>query len=136
MAPDYTPDPGFPNITLVFDGVWKDIDRATLAGLERLSGILPNQIRKTFDAEGERGGNRPWVLGWNPTPLIDSGDLYRSFSGDVDIADRGYELTVSTDIDYARKHDEGLEGLPRRTFMFFADEDVDLILDVLGGVPL
>jgi phage gpG-like protein len=133
----FTPDAGIPNITLVFDGCWADINKATVLGLEKLATLMPGQIQKTFDAAGERGGNPPWHVGWNPTPLIDTGHLYRSFVGDVDITDDDqYELSVSTDVEYARKHDEGLEGMWQRPFMFFADEDMELALDILGGVPI
>ena len=122
----------------LFASVMSDIDKAMLRGLEKLKGILPGQIRKTFDAKGARGGEPAWPIYYNETPLIDTGDLYRSFEADLNFGDLGsdYELEVYTDVEYARKHDQGEERMPRREFMYFADEDIDLIMNVLESEPI
>jgi len=96
---------------------------------------LPEVMKETFDKAGARGGREPWLVTYNPTPLIDTGALRSSFKATIDYnpivgEDTDYILVVGTDKDYARKHNEGL-GFPVREFMFFTDDDLKMVVDTI-----
>ena len=51
--------------------------------------------------------------------LVETGRLQKSISYRAD----KYEVNVGTDIEYADKHQDGLEGLPKRSFLGISDKD-------------
>lgn len=119
-----------------FTGLWDDVNTWAMAGLGAAALLLADRIRDTFDAKGERGGHPKWLITRNPTPLIKTGRLYRSFEGRVVRSQDGFEVTVATDVPYALKHNDGLEGMPKREFMFFTDDDLDLVERILSEKPI
>lgn len=48
-----------------------------------------------------------------PKILTDTGDLGASLTGAVE----GGDVVISSDLPYARRHNEGLAGMPKRQFM-------------------
>ena len=109
--------------TFISESVDKDI-RLTL---DRLAPKLSEAIKSTFDSSGARGGHDAWQVTSNPTPLVKTGHLRNSIEGHIDFSSDGYILVVGTDVDYAKKHNEGLEGLPQREFIFLTTDDERLV---------
>lgn len=120
----------------VLGDLWADLAEEMHTDLvvrfNELGPQLADRIRDTFDAKGARGGNPPWVITFNPTPLIRTRRLYRSFNYEIVDSGETIALEVKTDVPYAREHDQGVGQIPR-PFMFFADEDIDLIEEVLSA---
>jgi phage gpG-like protein len=98
-----------------YDGLFKAFVRASKEAnmeakevLERFAPGFADDIRKTFDAGGARGGRHKWRITKNPTPLIDTKRLYNSFNGRVEEHGDEIRVIVGTDVPYARQHNEGI----------------------------
>lgn len=80
---------------------WKELSEAYLEQLRR-------------DNRGRRKPIRPLVL---------SGRLQKSISYSAD----ANEVNIGTDVEYAAKHQEGLDGLPKREFLGISQKDEEEI---------
>lgn len=114
----------------ISDAIKEDIKKA----LDIVSPILVNNVRSTFDVSGARGGREKWVVTNNPTPLLGRGELKNSIEGLVEQQGNDFIIVIGTDKDYAQKHNEGLEGFPKREFMFITDGDFQVIDSILNNV--
>ena len=76
-------------------------------GMESLIPLLSDSIRANFESAGKRGDGQQWLTKHNPTPLIDTGKLYRSFNGIVEERGKNYVVIIGTDVEYAKVHNEG-----------------------------
>jgi len=145
----------------IFGEFPKAFDDNIKAGLENLAPILADKIRETFDMKGARGDHAEWDIIHNPTPLIDTGNLYRSIEGEVQEKGDDYVIVVGTNHPAARSMNfgdvvntdvrpeknpgPGPRGksmwihtgsyrdmdIPEREFMFFLEDDADLADDAL-----
>ena len=95
--------------------------------------ILLDRIRKRFLDETDPDG-RKWPKskaaqrrkrqGKGGGTLYDTGTLWRS----IQLFSRGTGIrAIGTDVPYAKKHQYGLDGMEKRVFLGFSDDDVDLV---------
>jgi len=108
------------------------------ADFQRRAGeAMLSRTRERFLREVDPEGNRwiPSVSGQarkasgGGGTLYDTGNLYRS----IRYVRRGtLETSLETPLDYAAKHQFGLEGMPARPFLGFSTSDVDELLRIFG----
>ena len=99
--------------------------------------IMLARIRARFLDQVDPDGNK-WVpskaslrrkkSGRDGGTLFDTGALWNS----IQLAKGGFgEIFIGTDIPYARKHQEGLEGNEERVFLGFGSDDETIITTLL-----
>jgi len=105
----------------------------TTALLDQSAALLLNNIRRRFLQQVDSSGNR-----WEPSrasliraakgrdggTLFDTGTMFHSIQVSA-VGPTG--RAIKTNVNYARKHNEGLLGNIRREFLAFGDRDVDLV---------
>lgn len=100
--------------------------------LEDAAAVLLNRIRTRFLDQTDPDG-RKWpesaaarlrrASGRDGGTLFDTGNLFHS----IQLFDRGSnEVGIGTDVEYGLQHQEGLNGLPKRTFIGFSGDDVEI----------
>lgn len=113
-------------VNTLFAEVWDEQNTHIQKVLGEVGPRLADRVRETFDRKGERGGHEPWLITNNPTPLIKTGRLYRSIESNVRIDPTGFVLEIGTNVEYGKKHNEGI-GVPKREFLFLTDDDFALL---------
>lgn len=112
-------------------------DRFAEDTLDEVGAMLINRIRTRFLSEQDPDGN-PWVpsraairrrqRGGTGT-LFDTGRLFHS----IQLAGTGpNERRIMTDVPYAATHQLGLNGMIRREFLGFSEEDHELAAQLIG----
>lgn len=99
--------------------------------LDEAEALFLNRIRTRYLAETSPDGVK-----WKPSKageyrrskggtgtLFDKGTLFHSIQA---FAPKPNERTIGTDVFYAKKHNEGLDGMERREFMGFSKDDQEL----------
>lgn len=66
----------------------------------------PDITEKTKERKRRRNGSLPPIL-------TDTGDLSRSLTGTIE----GNDVVISSDLPYAERHNQGLQGMKKRQFM-------------------
>lgn len=107
-------------------GLSKEIGRIRKFGpfLKEIGQTLEASTKLRFnnstDPEGERWEPSKRVLrqGRGRT-LVETGRLQKSISYAYDES----EVNIGTDVEYAEKHQEGLDGLPQRAFLGISQQD-------------
>ena len=120
--------------TDALEKILKELSKAfdTTAILDEAGAVLLNRIRTRFLAE-EDPDNVKWIpskaaikrraKGGTGT-LFKTGRLFRS----IQLAGTGpNQREINTDVPYASKHQLGLDGLPKRVFLGFNENDAHII---------
>lgn len=108
--------------------------------LDEAAALMINRTRQRFLAEEDPDGN-PWIpsksgaarkAAGGPGTLFDTGNLFRSIHA---FSNSPTERAIGSDVDYAKTHQEGLEGNIQRVFLGFGTEDVG-VLELLAATRL
>lgn len=79
----------------------------------RNEGFTDETLEKWPDITERRKEQKRKRNGDLPPILTDTGDLGNSITG----REEGRDIVVGSDLPYARRHNEGLAGMPKRQFM-------------------
>ncbi len=100
--------------------------------MDEAGSMLLNRIRTRFLAQTDpdgipwqpsRASQRRLSSGRGGGTLFDSGTLFHS----IQLFNRGIGVrAIATDVPYAKKHQEGLDGEVKRVFLGFGVEDVNV----------
>jgi phage gpG-like protein len=120
----------------VFTDLWNAIDTMVMNASRKISDAQVANVTRSFKLKGARADQPPWLITRNPTPLIRTGHLMNSNEGRVTPLTTGWKVDVFNRVPYAMKHNFGLEGMPLRPWMYWADEEIDLAEQILIEEPI
>jgi len=126
---------GIPRIEAVLSALTTKLAPRDL--LDESSAVLLNHIRDRFlrgiDPDGtewpvSKAAMSRAASGRGGGTLYDTGKLFHS----IQLFQHGEnERGIGTDVPYGIKHNLGLEGMPRRTFLGFSGEDVQTVQEII-----
>lgn len=115
------------------DGFEKAVQEGVTEGIAVILGRIRRRFLQTKSPDGtywepSYAAFYRSMMGRDGDTLFDTGTLFHSIQA---YAVNPYTGAIGTDVPYARIHNEGLGGMPRREFLGFSDADQNLAVNVM-----